>query len=160
MHIKILFASLASVMLLAACSKEPEPSAQPESTASTKEFPKRAAPRADRNPTASSAEIAPAEDDQPLIAAPRLYGQSPVPGDGLNLMIFASNRQEYKESLRLIAEQTSDEQFQQLDAAIRYLMINDPSIMNDEQRLFEAINGKTGMEVLQMTADLLNNRAR
>lgn len=82
-----------------------------------------------------------------------------MPGDGLNLVIFASDRQEYNESLRMIAEQTSDTQFQQLDAAMRYLMINDPSIMNDEQRLFEAVNGKTGMEVLQMTADLVNNRA-
>jgi hypothetical protein len=78
----------------------------------------------------------------------------------MEMIIYAADRREYRESLQLIAEQSSDEKFQQLDAALRYLMINDPSIMNDEQRLFEFINGKTGTEILQITADLLDNRAR
>ena len=158
MKTNALIASLASVLLLAGCGKEPEPVAEPESTGSALELPQRAAPRADRNRPAATPEVVQPEDDQPLSAAPRIKGESPVPGDGLNLVIFASDRQEYNESLRMIAEQTSDTQFQQLDAALRYLMINDPSIMNNEQRLFETINGKTAMEVLQMTADLVNNR--
>ena len=98
-----------------------------------------------------TSEKAPIGDSQkPLVSAPRLRGQAEAEGNGLDFIIFAGDREQYAESLQIIAESTTDEQYQQLDAAIRWLLINDPSIMNKEDRLFEQIDGKTGTEILQM----------
>lgn len=152
-------AIIVAAALLTACSNDPESTAQSEQAPESGELSvNRTAP--DRS--APEPQTARSEDrDQPLISAPRVRGQAESEdGGGMEMIIYAADRREYQESLQLIAEQTTDRQFQQLDAALRYLMINDPSIMNNERRLFEFINGKTGAEIMQATAELLENRAR
>ena len=152
-------AMILAAAMLTACSDDPE------STAQTDEAPDSGAVSVNRTAPARSAPEQPAaspdDREQPLISAPRIRGQGESEdGGGMDMIIYAADREEYQESLQLIAEQTTDRQFQQLDAALRYLMINDPSIMNDEQRLFEFINGKTGTEIMQATSERLKNRAR
>jgi hypothetical protein len=147
--------------LLVACSSadDNEPPATESSTVPAPEI------RAARQESRTAAQtrtnpptLAELDDEKPLLEAARLHGASEAPGTGLDLLIFASDRREYRESLALIAENSSDEQYQQLDAALRWLLINDPSIMNDEQRLFTAINGKSGSEILEMVVEKLGQR--
>jgi len=152
-------ALILSAIVLAACSNEQasqnEASESPDDLMVNRSAPETSA----RVPAPRPA--APAEEsERPLIEAPRIRGQAEASdGSGMDLIIYAADRREYQESLQLVAEQSTDSEFQQLDAALRYLMINDPSIMNDEKRLFEFINGKTGEEILQATANLLDDRA-
>lgn len=156
MSIRITILSMTLLFLVIGCSSEPEPAA-PEPSRSIETAP-RSAPSVSSRAAPAASTASQVEDNLELIAKPRLTGRSPVPGNGLETVIFATTREEYAESLSMIAEETSDEQYQQLDAALRWLMINDASIMNDEARLFERINGKTGTEILQMTADQVQNR--
>jgi len=147
---------LVSLLLLGCSEDQDADSAQAENESSEISVNRSAPSRTARAPAAPAA--APSVDE-PLISAPRLKGQAETSdGSGMDMIIYASDRREYQESLQLIAEQSTDQQFQQLDAALRYLMINDPSIMNKEQLLFEFVNGKTGTEIMQATADLLKAR--
>lgn len=159
MNVSPLLAALSLVAVLAACSDddqaqfEQSPSTAPAAQEGVRSAPRRQAPVAERVPHVSELDA-----DKPLLEAARLHGGQDGPGNGLELPIFASDRAEYRESLRLIAEDSSDEQYQQLDAALKWLLINDSSIMNDEQRLFETVHGKTGSEVLALVADQITRR--
>ncbi|GAB4172541.1 MAG: hypothetical protein Kow0020_07610 [Wenzhouxiangellaceae bacterium] len=149
----ILAVVLIALITLTGCGGGETPSAEPESPAASNLQAKKPAPR-----TATPAAAPRASETKPLLSAPRLKGEQSEPGNGLELVIWAGDRAQYEESLREIAAQTNDEQYQQLDAALRWMLINDRRVMNKEERLFELINGKTGMEVLQMVAEELNSR--
>jgi len=145
--------------VLAGCSGGDEAPAEEASAERSAVGVPRQAPRSTRG--SDVPHVSELDADKPLLEAPRLRGGGESESsDGLDLVLFASDRTEYRDSLRLIAENSSDEQFQQLDAALKWLLINDTSIMNDEQRLFETINGMTGTEVLALVAQRLADRGR
>ena len=103
MNLKI--ALILSAAVLAACGGDEQQPEQPATSNSAVESAPRTAPRSTADQRGDAAAVNQADQEE-LIAAPRLTGESPVAGDGLNLLVFASDRAEYQESLRLIAEQT------------------------------------------------------
>jgi len=160
-NVLIFPATALAIGILAGCSGGDSDSADGSETASDQSsVQSNPIPRGSSTTRERLPDVTELDDDKPVIAAPRLRGGSETDAGGLDLVIFASGRKEYRDSLRLIAEGSTDKQFQQLDAALRWLLINDPSIMNNEQRLFEAINGKTGNQVLDMVAERVNARAQ
>ncbi len=157
---KILFPLMASILLvlLIACSDD-EPADrgnQQQASSDQLSIPRNATRQSSANTGIPN--IADLEEDKPLLMAQRLHGQAVEPGNGLELPIFATDRSDYQQSLRLIAKDSTDEQYQKLDAALKWLLINDLSILNDEQRLFEKIHGMTGNEVLAMVAEQIAGR--
>lgn len=97
-------------------------------------------------------------EDAPLLSMPLNSGQLVEDGSGLDLVIFASTRRQYLQSLAEIAANTSDKQMKQFETAIRYLLINSPLVMNKEDRLYETIDGKTAGEVIEMAVELSKDR--
>ena len=159
-NVLIFPATVLAIGILAGCSGGESDSADGTESASDRSVQSNPIPRGSSASRERLPDVTELDDDKPIIEAPRLRGSSETDAGGLDLVIFASGRQEYRDSLRLIAEGSTDTQFQQLDAALRWLLINDPSIMNNEQRLFDTVNGKTGNQVLELVAERVNGRAQ
>ncbi|MDT8450206.1 MAG: hypothetical protein RQ847_08515 [Wenzhouxiangellaceae bacterium] len=142
-----------AALLLTGCgSEEPE---QSESVPETSpRMIERDAPRRDE-PDATP-ETEPAKDDFRVV--PDVEGALEEEGMGLDVIIDASSKQAYAESLRWIAEDASKDQVQQLEGAIRYIHMYDPSVFGNEERMLKVIDGKTGQEVIEYATRLRNER--
>ena len=139
-----------SVVLLAGCSDD-----QPAETESAGESPQmiqREAPH-----RAAAAKEQPVEENDFLVV-PDLEGQLEQDGFGLETIIDASNKDAYAESLRWIAQDVSASQYQSLERSLRYIKAFDSSVMGNEERFLEAVDGKTGQELIERASELVSRR--
>lgn len=147
--------SLAALMLvmmalgLAACGgDEPEPEAaeQAEVAETAPE------PGTERRRRPQAEPVAPEDLDDRSV--PRLAGQleDDQQGFGLAMVIDASDEQAFRESLRLIADESSAQEYRDLDNALRFLHFYSPQVMTDRERLHQLVNGMTGEEIIEMAA--------
>lgn len=143
-------ASAALITLTACGSQDAE-----ESATAASDGPRmieRSAPQRNAEP---AAQIAPEEDFRVI---PRLEGQLEERGLGMDVIIDASSKRAYGESLRWIAEDVSREQMASLERSIRFIHMYHPAVLGQEARMLSVIDGKTGNEVITMATEVAAKR--
>lgn len=91
----------------------------------------------------------PTRQADPSVRIPRERGQATREGYGLTFVIDGSSPAAFAESLELIASDSSDEQYQQLDSALRYLQVYSPDGWQGLPEFYMRLNGMTGEEVIE-----------
>lgn len=154
----MLFTALALVLAIAACgSDEPEP--QPtEEVAETDQ----ATVTERQRRSESVAESRPSSLDEPVDErpVPRLRGEiEEGEGYGMTILVDASSPEAFRESLRMIAQDSTDAEYQVLDSSIRFIRLYSPRVMNDPDRLRELLHEQTGEEIIEMARELNRERS-
>lgn len=159
-HDKFLLLTMLSIVTLfglIGCSSEPEPVenlAEPEIAAAPREAPARDQQAARQG---SEQQTLPGPTSSGLHRyVPDVEGQLESEGTGLMMIVDGSSAAAFKDSLSLISSDTSAEQYQSLERAIRYLHSYDPRFMGVDARMREGLNGMTGQEII----DLADQRTR
>ncbi|NEZ04089.1 hypothetical protein G4Y73_07975 [Wenzhouxiangella sp. XN201] len=152
--------SILSVLVLAvACGQSEEPAveaeteaAQEQSTDSDREI-RRSAEREE------PAELPRRDQVDPEKKIPRMEGEAEEEGYGLTMVVDGSSPQAFQESLELIAMDTTSSQYQQLDAALRYLGTYDSSAWGGGMSaLYKSLDGMTGEEIIQRAQEMRQER--
>ncbi len=165
---KKLILPLATALILAGCGSDND---EVETTASETAQDAAAAPARDTAPEMESRrdvrrsrdqEITPqlAEPEEPARSVPRMQGSAETDGYGLTMIVDGSSTAAFEQSLELIAEDTTAEQYRQLDAAIRYLRAYSSSAWGDLENLYATLDGKTGEEIIEEATQLRERRSR
>ena len=81
----------------------------------------------------------------------RKKGDLETEGNGLEMIISAFDQQDFDASMQMIAENSSQKHYRQLDSAMRYLL--DARAAGRKQQLHELVNGKTGEEVIRLALE-------
>lgn len=139
---------------------EPEPQAEPEPAVETTPRP---API--RRP-GTEPSMATGPEDKPMPPAsearyqfvPQVEGQLEEAGAGLEMIIDASSQAAFNDSLALIAESTSAEQYGLLERSIRFINTYDQSVLADAARMREMLDGMTAQEVIDRANALAADR--
>lgn len=153
MNIKYFAMTALAFSLLAGCqSTEPEETAAPEpaSTTPVAEQPTSTRPDAaerrsaqrEPEPTANGPEVDPSRE------IPNLDGRLESEGYGMTMIVDGSSPQAFADSLEMIASDTSSEQYQALDSAIRYLQAYSLEPGNLEA-LYRSLDGLTAEEIIE-----------
>ena len=164
---KKLILPLATALILAGCGSDND---EVETTASDPARDTAAAPARDTAPEMGSRrdvrrsgqqEPTPqlAEPDEPARSVPRMQGAAETDGYGLTMIIDGSSTSAFEQSLELIAEDTTSEQYRQLDAAIRYLRAYSPEAWGGLENLYASLDGKTGEEIIEQATQLREARS-
>src|SRR6056297_3168570 len=106
-------------------------------------------------PTRTASQAA-GQDDFRVV--PQLDGSLEEDGMGLDVIIDASSKQAYADSLEWISQDASKEQFSRLENAIRYMHMYDPAVLGREAELLATLDGKTGHEVIARAQELMKER--
>lgn len=142
-----------SVTLLTGCGGD-EP-AEPETAASD-------SPQMIQREAPSRTVVAEAEPEKPrdFLVVPDLDGELEEDGLGLETIIDASSKDAYAESLRWISQDVSAEQYKRLEQSLRYIKSFDSNVLGSESRFLEAVDGKTGQELIDRATKLIAERRR
>lgn len=94
----------------------------------------------------------------PARRIPRLEGQFAEPGAGLLHIVDGSSPEAFAQSLELIASETSAEQFNELDTALRFLGMYSSAAWSGLPGLYKSLHDMTGEEIIEhagrLAADL------
>ena len=101
-----------------------------------------------------------ARDGDGVHRLPRLSGSAEEDGYGLTMIVDGSSPAAFDQSLELIAADTSESQYQQLDAAIRYLRMNSPHGWGGAEALYAALDGMSGEEIIEKADQRRSARGR
>lgn len=145
--------ALFSAALLTGCGEEPAPEA--EQPGSEPRMIEREAPQRSSD-TREQAESE--QDATDFRVVPRLEGKLEEDGMGLETIIDASSKKAFADSMNWIAEDVSEKQYQRLERSLRYIEAYDSSVLGNEERFFELIDGKTGQELIDRAGRLLEQR--
>lgn len=154
--------ALAAGMLLAACgSEEPdEPATEPQPEPQAEAEPRRDPNRVQRQNTTRD-KIGPSpdsfdQDRQELL--PRVTGQQQEEGYGLTMVVDGSSPEAFHQSLQWIAEDTSEEQYQKLASAVRYLRMYSSVAQESHAALYESLDGMTGEQIIERGEEIVERR--
>jgi hypothetical protein len=154
---------IASSLLLAACQSQPEnnnvaetaaPETSREAVAERRVVRERA--DTDRGQDSTPTRTLPGAD--PSRTIPLMSGELEDPGYGLDMIIDGSSPQAFTQSLEIIASDTSNEQYQELHAAMQYLRTYSFGV-RDLPSLYEHLDGRTGQEVIEMAREMRRQRS-
>ena len=150
--------AIAAILLLAACSSEPEPERQAEQTveAAPMQAPERTRSRYTTSPVME--ELPSPSNSSKYRFVPNTEGQLIQDGDGLQSVLDGSSVESFKESLSWIAADTSKEQYRRLESAIRFLNLYHPRTVGNDDAMREVLNGMTGEEVIALAARINHER--
>lgn len=109
-------------------------------------------------PRRSAVVVEKPDESNDFLVVPDLEGQLAEDGLGLQTIIDASSKDAYAESLRWISQDVSADQYQALERSLRYIKAFDSSVMGNEKRFLETVDGKTGQEVIDWAAELVSRR--
>lgn len=138
--------------LLVGCGgSEPSDESAQNDSGSAPEMVRRTPPSA-ADPSSSQS------DQEDFRVVPDVDGRLEQDGMGLSTIIDASSKKAYADSLRWIAEDVSARQYQNLERAIRFISAYNSTVLGDEQRLLEYLDGKTGNEVINEAGRLMAQR--
>lgn len=143
-----------AALLLGGCGGDDAPT--PEQTAD--ESPRmieREAPDSDRRST-DRAQVQQSQQDFRVM--PDIEGSREQEGMGLETVINAGSKEDYAQSLKWIAEDTSREQFDRLETSIRFIHMYDADVYGSEEALHEKLDGMTGSEVIAYADELIEKR--
>ena len=145
---------LFSTLFINGCGED-----QVEQAAETENSPQmiqREAPN--RSPRSERAETVAEDSATDFRVVPNLEGRLEKDGLGLETIIDASSKKAYADSLAWIAEDVSAEQYKQLERSLRYIQVYDSSVLGNEQRFLQLIDGKTGQELIDRANKLIQQR--
>jgi hypothetical protein len=91
---------------------------------------------------------------------PRLEGAAESDGYGLTMIVDGSSPEAFNESLALIAEDTSQSQYQELESAVRYLRMYSPHGWGGAEALYAALDGMSGEEIIEKANERRAARGR
>ena len=91
----------------------------------------------------------PSRQADPSVRIPRVQGQTTGESFGLTFVIDGSSPAAFAESLELIASDSSPEQYQQLDSALRYLQVYSQDGWQGLPEFYRRLNGMTGEEIIE-----------
>jgi len=144
----------AFALILAGCGGDEEAESVAEESSAPSMIQRSAPKPAERQPTAIIS-----ESEEDFRVMPRLEGAAEEEGLGLETIIDASSKQAYADSLRWIAQDTTKQQFAELERSIRFIHMYDPSILGQESRMLQTIDGMTGAEIIARAQEI-NRRRR
>ncbi len=145
---------LSFTLFISGCSDEQAQQA-PE-TENSPQMIQRQAPT--RSPSSERAETVAQDSATDFRVVPDLEGQLQEDGLGLETIVDASSKKAYADSLSWIAEDVSAEQYKRLERSLRYIQIYDSSVLGNEQRFLQFIDGKTGQELIDRASKLIAER--
>jgi len=90
---------------------------------------------------------------------PRIEGGATEEGYGLTMIVDGTSPQAFQQSLELIAQDTTQEQYRQLDSALRYLRAYSPEAWQGTPNLYASLDGMTGEEIIEQAASLRRERS-
>ena len=149
--------AIISLSILSACSSEPEPE---ETVETAVEAAPRQAPA--QRPRSTSRAVQPeptmnSSSRNKFRYVPEVEGQLDSDGPGLLMVIDGSSTEAFKDSLAVVAADSSSEQYRQLERAIRFLNDYDPRFMGDDSLMRAGLDGMTGEEIIEF-ADAFNRQ--
>ncbi|HKL52060.1 MAG TPA: hypothetical protein VJ908_12905 [Wenzhouxiangellaceae bacterium] len=136
------------------CSEDAATESAEESAASSPQMNQRKAP----SRPAPAEPVSNADENEDFRVMPSLNGSLDEDGMGLDVIIDASSKQAYADSLEWISQDASKEQFAKLENAIRYMHMYDPAVLGREAELLATLDGKTGHEVIARAQELMKER--
>lgn len=142
---------LSIAFLAVGCGSDEQPPAE-ETTQNAQEQPAKSerdiARRSERQK--ENTEPLPRRDEvDPEKRIPRVQGEAQEDGYGLTMVVDGSSPQAFQESLELIGMDTSEEQYQNLDAALRFLATYDTAAWSGLANLYKTLDGMTGEEIIE-----------
>jgi len=154
-------AVICTALVLSACSKDQEP----EETAATEQPSEQTAENQREVRRSTERESQPSRppfrrDQDPAEVIPAMDGEADAEGYGLTMLIDGSSPQAFKESLELIAMDTTSEQYQQLDAALRYLQVYSTDGWGSLEEFYQTLDGMTGEEIIERANRHSSDRGR
>ena len=99
-------------------------------------------------------------NEDPAKKIPKITAQGEQEGYGLTLIVDGSSPEAFAESLALIASDTSEQQYRQLDSAVRYLQVYSSDGWAGLPGFYERLNGMTGEEIIARANRLKEERGR
>ena len=84
----------------------------------------------------------------PAREIPRLEGELGSEGYGMTMIVDGSSPEAFAESLKIIASDTSPEQYQALDSAIRYMKTYSMG-SRDLETFYQSLDGMTAEEIIE-----------
>lgn len=158
----MIFALAASMLLLSGCGGSQdtgdveteetsvEPVERPLPTRATRGDPSMATgPEEKEMPSASQARYQ---------VIPRAEGTLAEDGNGLKMIIDASSAEALRDSLVLIGENTSADQYGELERALRFVTTYDPAVLGEPGLMRQAVDGMTAEEVIQHAREISRRR--
>lgn len=146
---------LSLAFLVAACGNdEPAPSdssdqaAQEQPAESEREVVRRGEREAEPQPLPRRDTVDPEK------RIPRIQGEAQEEGYGLTMVVDGSSPEAFQESLELIAMDTSDAQYQELDSALRFLATYDTAAWSGLPNLYKTLDGMTGEEIIERAREM------
>ncbi len=152
---KYLIVLIASLALLAGCKTGPNGGLDDEANAQASETATEAPTREVRRRSESAQQAqadttprrAPPRADDPTIHLPRFQGSLTGEGLGLDMVLDGSSPEAFRDSLEMVALESSDEQYQLLDQALGILRHTNLAF-RDLNTLYSHLDGMTGQEVI------------
>jgi len=139
---------------LAACGDKPAPDSG-DNESSSPQMIERKASGAEAEQAEQAQFKQPSTTNQALIDN---EGRLAEDGSGLELVINATDAAEFSDSLRWIAEDSSKEQFDRLETALRVIRTYHPQVLGSEERMLQLVDGKTGNELIVESVRVMQNR--
>lgn len=101
----------------------------------------------------------PRRDTQdPEKKVPKIEGQAQEEGYGLTMIVDGSSPEAFAESLELIAMDTTEEQYRDLDSALRFLATYDTAAWSGLPNLYKTLDGMTGEEIIERAKEMRAER--
>lgn len=154
--LSLAFASL----LLAGCGSDNEPEAV-EEPESTEEEALQTSREIRRQSEQSQETVEPrATTDNSERQIPRRHGklEDEDSAYGLTMLVDGTSPQAFQDSLDMIAGETTSQQYEQLDSALRYLSTYAPEAWSGMPTLYKSLDGMTGEEIIEKAEELRQSR--
>ncbi len=94
----------------------------------------------------------------PTRQIPRLEGQFAESGAGLAHIVDGTSPEAFAQSLQIIASETSAEQYERLDSALRFLGMYSSAAWSGLPGLYQSLDNMTGEEIIEHANRLMAER--
>lgn len=156
---KIIFL-VSATLFLAACGSESEPEAPAEPETAQEATTERESRREVRRSEDTPDEPATDPSRDPAKNIPRFSGEAEEDGYGLTMIVDGSSPEAFQESLEMIARDSTDQQYRQLDSALRYLKMYSPAGWSGNAALYQSLDGMSGEEIIEKAAERRRSRSQ
>ncbi len=155
----IIFAIAATVMLTGCPSEEEVETPEETATEAAPTLSEQRAMRQRRNPEPPDRSDEPRSLTDPSREIPRLTGELEQDGYGPTMIIDGSSPDSFRQSVELIAADSSEQQYRDFNAALRFLRTYSLGA-RDLDTFYQTLDGMTPEEVIEMASERRERRQR
>ena len=160
MNMKYIIIAIAATMMLTGCPSDEDVEASEEAvTEAAPTLSEQRAMRQRRNPEPPARSDAPRSLTDPARELPRLTGELEDDGYGPTMIIDGSSPEAFRQSVELIAAESSESQYREFNAALRFLRTYTLGA-RDLDEFYQTLDGMTPEEVVEMVAERRGRRRR